>query len=729
MSAGSAWRALIGVFVLLASMAGVGAAAAAETRIALVIEQNKYRGNLSPLPGVKSEADALASALTSLRFQVTRKSDLDRPGLEDAIKSFRRSLAAKPGAIGFIYYTGHGARDPSDDGADNYLLGVEADLEVEADLVAYGVRLGDLTRQMAATGARAVVIVADACRNTPTLGKAGAKGFAPIANDTNTLVAYATDLGQIADVGVYAPILARELVKPGRDLAQVFSEVQVEVARSTGHKQRPWTSNRIYERICLAGCEGGPEPPPPPPPRRDPDAEAWDAVTRDCDAKAYLREYPSGTFAAAARIRAARCDEAARPPPPLPAPAAASGYSEIGKDFRTLTLTEGQWNDAASPHTCENAFARIPSGWRVASAERAAVVGRFTKWDTHVIVAANGEAYHTRNYGSAVPGGRYGGANYLSVSGDTAKTTLCSAAVLLEREAKQGLPIKDADGRVVHDKKLGVDIAPPAPPPPAPSYAYVGKDFRTLKLQPGDWNLDNRSARTCESAYGDIPSGWTIASPARTQTVAQITRFNTDVLVASDGTAWNTRAFSGQTPGKRWSSGSVLSRSGAQVKTTGCTMAILLERSDKTSLPIRDAQGGAPPAPPAQDNYSDIGSDFRTLTQQPSQWDRDESNRTCENASMSIPSGWRIASPARTQAVARETKWNTDILVASDGTAYNTRDYSGMTPGGKYASVNLLQSSGGAAKTTLCSAAVLLERDGRSAYPIPTPSKTVIYRP
>ena len=271
-------------------------------KMALVINQVDYQ-TLTPLPDTDGEASQMKAALVKVGFDVTsvRDATLDgsggHPNLRQVIKDFRRKLAASPGAIGFIYYTGHGMADPTDEKGDNYLLSIDADVQVAADLPSSGIKLGDLMDGMSNTNATAVIIVVDACRNTPSLGKSASKGLVAVAADPNTLVAYSTDLGDIAGVGVYAPVLAAELVKPGLTITQVFDAVQVEVASQTGRKQRPWSNNRIYDTLCLAGCTININT------SQSVEQTFWSSA-KDCgDYRAYLNKYPDGDFAALAQTR------------------------------------------------------------------------------------------------------------------------------------------------------------------------------------------------------------------------------------------------------------------------------------------------------------------------------------------------------------------------------------------------------------------------------------------
>lgn len=324
------WGFILSVFVAIFALTADPARAQNPVRLALVIDQVNYTGNLSPLPGAEKEAAAVATSLGKTGFQVTRVHNANRPQLDAAFRDFRRKVSANPGAIVFIYYTGHGIRDPDSDSGDNYLLGVEADISAvsaSSDLIAYGIQLQSLTEQFSRSGAKAVIFVLDACRTTPNIGKAGTKGLAPVAATANTLIAYSTGAGDVADVGVYAPVLAEELLKPGQDVAQLFNAVQKKVAARTGYKQLPWSNNLIYSDVCLVSCtQTQPQPIEDKTPPQPTKPSAWEIektvweMSRDCtDYRTYLADYPAGVFAsqAKARLAATACqDQKVQPGPP-----------------------------------------------------------------------------------------------------------------------------------------------------------------------------------------------------------------------------------------------------------------------------------------------------------------------------------------------------------------------------------------------------------------------------
>jgi hypothetical protein len=230
----------------------------AEVRLALVIDQTNYQhtSELSRIALASSEADQVEAALKDTGFKVTRHRDLTSTGLRDALDAFRLSLEnAGPEAVGFLYYTGHGAQHPQT--RNSFLLGTEARLRGASDLAAYGVPLETQKDAFAATGVKAIIMVFDACRNVAAGGgyKSGVKGFGWLEATADMLIAYSTGLNDVASEGVYAPVLAEEIRRQGQTAETLFANVQRKVAAKTGREQLPWYNTQLYNSVCLAGCE------------------------------------------------------------------------------------------------------------------------------------------------------------------------------------------------------------------------------------------------------------------------------------------------------------------------------------------------------------------------------------------------------------------------------------------------------------------------------------------
>ncbi|PPD31296.1 MAG: hypothetical protein CTY20_00725 [Hyphomicrobium sp.] len=255
------WQRWIGGLVLGALLVLPGRATA-EPRIALVIANQGYTQPGAKLTNTHRDGDLVKAALEKVGFKVTVVRDTRSEGaLLAAIGEHVERLAvAGPDAVGFLYYSGHGAADRPD-GA-NYLIPTEAPLTHVTQLPLMAVRLDRITATLAGA-AKMSFVVFDACRNVALQrdGKDfGFKGFAPIREQRGLLVAYATEPGNVAvDQSIYAKALAEEIVKPGLEAGQVFRTVTQKVEAATDAKQSPeFLDKRRYDFHFAAASASAP---------------------------------------------------------------------------------------------------------------------------------------------------------------------------------------------------------------------------------------------------------------------------------------------------------------------------------------------------------------------------------------------------------------------------------------------------------------------------------------
>src|SRR5215467_9675057 len=113
---GSAMRLLMAVLALVLF---AGPAANAEKRVALLVGNQSYGADVGPLKNPHNDVALLEGALKGLGFEITVVRDAGLGALTRAVNAYTRRLqAAGPGAIGFFYYSCHGASD----GGTNYLI-------------------------------------------------------------------------------------------------------------------------------------------------------------------------------------------------------------------------------------------------------------------------------------------------------------------------------------------------------------------------------------------------------------------------------------------------------------------------------------------------------------------------------------------------------------------------------------------------------------------------------
>src|SRR5262249_25652790 len=93
-------------------------------RYALLIGNQAYNAKVGPLGNPHNDVALVGAALRVLKFKVTEVKDADYRALDTAIRRHVQVLRRDgEGAIGLVYYSGHGAADP--DTKVNYLIPVD----------------------------------------------------------------------------------------------------------------------------------------------------------------------------------------------------------------------------------------------------------------------------------------------------------------------------------------------------------------------------------------------------------------------------------------------------------------------------------------------------------------------------------------------------------------------------------------------------------------------------
>ena len=318
-------RLVATVLLLIALLAGP---AAAERRVALVIGNGAYT-SVPALANPRADAEAMAATLRRVGFEVELGTDLDLQAMRRTVQTFARALEGADVAL--FFYAGHGMQVYG----QNYLLPVDAVLETEADLdfAAFPARL--VMSQMERWPSVKIVIL-DACRDNPfetalsrSMGATRAasalsRGLAPIETAGGTLLAYATDPGDVAADGdgrhsPFTAALLKHVGTPGVEINTMLARVRADVYRSTGKQQRPWAETSLIGEFYMV--PEAPEPPvteammAPPSPAPAPhggldprtlELALWEAAQAGgtvADYQEYLRQYPDGIFAGIAQNR------------------------------------------------------------------------------------------------------------------------------------------------------------------------------------------------------------------------------------------------------------------------------------------------------------------------------------------------------------------------------------------------------------------------------------------
>lgn len=314
-------RLLLAFVVLLvspaATWANTAAAPSAQHRVALVIGNAAY-GN-SPLRNPVNDARAIAKQLGTLGFDVILKEDLKARDVGSALREFRTHLS--PGAIALFFYAGHGLQIRG----ENYFPMVDAQIAGEEDVPMQSLNLNAVLSVMEESKAGVNLVLLDACRNNPFARsfRSAAGGLARVEAPSGTLIHYATRPGSVAEDGAgahgtYTAALLSQLSAPGIPVEQTLKRVTVTVKNETEGQQEPWMEGSLTGDFYFAAP--APAPSAPKPAAVNPDTAAWKAAESEDNAaayQAYLKEYPEGSYAAAARIKLAALEPAPAPAAPI----------------------------------------------------------------------------------------------------------------------------------------------------------------------------------------------------------------------------------------------------------------------------------------------------------------------------------------------------------------------------------------------------------------------------
>src|SRR3954463_516685 len=101
-------------------------------RIGLVIGNQQYKMEVGRLNNPHRDAELVKQALTDIGFKVEQVRDASRAATSRAIKEFAIKLGSLGnGAIGFVYYSGHGASRPMYN--TNYIIPVDVNRTSDPD--------------------------------------------------------------------------------------------------------------------------------------------------------------------------------------------------------------------------------------------------------------------------------------------------------------------------------------------------------------------------------------------------------------------------------------------------------------------------------------------------------------------------------------------------------------------------------------------------------------------
>lgn len=225
---------------------------------ALVIGVAAYpEGN--DLKNPVNDANDLASKLKGYGFEVIVATDCKAVEMAKSLRAFGSLLQTHD--IGLFFFAGHGMQI---DG-QNYLLGVDTDMETETDAKHSSLPLDKVVDVMARSKASTKIIVLDACRNNPWERRwhrgPGTRGLASVYAPKGTIIGFATSPGEVAFDGIgrngtYTSALLQHIDTPDCSIETMFKRVRNTVAAASGNRQTSWEhtslSGEFYFNLSIA---------------------------------------------------------------------------------------------------------------------------------------------------------------------------------------------------------------------------------------------------------------------------------------------------------------------------------------------------------------------------------------------------------------------------------------------------------------------------------------------
>ena len=315
------WQTLL-IVLLLGTATTVSAQS--PKRVALLVGNAAYESE-KPLKNPVNDAEAIAAVLRNdLGFtEVKVLKNVRRRELVDAVVKFGDAARGADAAV--FYFSGHGQQQNK----ANFLLPVDAKIDRAEHVKAEGIDADDVLAALEAAQPRVSLMILDACRDNPFAARtrSTAKGLVRPRNpEEGTLIAFATRDGDVAQDGAgnnspYAAAIVQGLKQAGTvPIQQMFDGITDQVRQATSGNQRPTRYGDLKVNVYLInptitinnGTSASA--------RIDAEDESYAAAKAKNTRigwEALLAAYPSGRYAAVAKIALVETPSVVFPPPPI----------------------------------------------------------------------------------------------------------------------------------------------------------------------------------------------------------------------------------------------------------------------------------------------------------------------------------------------------------------------------------------------------------------------------
>jgi uncharacterized protein len=240
------------VVAMVAFVLSLGAARAADSW-ALVLGVSTYDSDqIAPLKNTLNDSRTIAAALNDKGFKVYYLENPARGEVESALDLIETEQ--KGARIGLVYFAGHAIQLKG----ENFILPSDLNPAKPDTLRAQAISINEVVTRINAIGTQSLVVILDACRNSPLAGESAAgTGLALVDAPANTIIAYSTAPGSVAFDGAgtnspYTAALASALDGADGDIRDVLRLVRARVRLATGGEQLPWYIDNTKTPIPIA---------------------------------------------------------------------------------------------------------------------------------------------------------------------------------------------------------------------------------------------------------------------------------------------------------------------------------------------------------------------------------------------------------------------------------------------------------------------------------------------
>jgi uncharacterized caspase-like protein len=240
--------------------------ALAEKRVALILGNSAYEHS-TPLRNPVNDANALSKAFSRLDFKVIQGVDQTKLEMDNQIQLFSENLKGTELAV--FFYAGHGIQL----NFKNHLVPVDFNPQVDTNLISQLISLDNILHELEKKKCVSIIFL-DACRDNPLANKLSAnlssgrsllidekrgvkvvgQGLAEVEGKAGTLIAYATQPGNVASDGdgknsPFTEGLLKYIEQPGLEIRDMLSYVRVRVIKKTAEKQIPWDHSSLVKKV------------------------------------------------------------------------------------------------------------------------------------------------------------------------------------------------------------------------------------------------------------------------------------------------------------------------------------------------------------------------------------------------------------------------------------------------------------------------------------------------